>query len=343
MAGTVGLLVAGPRLRGTPRERQVSVVLAWGNLVFGVTSSVLGLFPFRVHHSLPLQICDIAWIFVAWALLTQRPLPTALTYYWGLTLSVQALVQPTLTQAFPDPNFFVFWAKHVLIVWGAVYLCLALRHGPDWSSYRRAVAWTFGWLVVVLVPERPAGLQLRLRQRQAVGGHGARRPRPVAGVRRGRDGDHPGRLGADHPALDRMAATPIVRIKRQPRAAAFDRRIDTYYRTRRGGSGDDDGVEGGGGVADAYVDLVADGGTRGPCGRNSIEACMCGGSANSRCLPSTVNGDRTKPTASRPPRARVAARARIEWSPVGASRPMPWAVPPETTRMWPAFGAVRPR
>ena len=59
-------------------------------------------------------------------------------------------MQPTLTQAFPDPNFFVFWGKHVLIVWGAVYLCLALRHGPDWSSYRRAVAWTFVWLVVVL-------------------------------------------------------------------------------------------------------------------------------------------------------------------------------------------------
>ena len=70
-----------------------------------------------------------------------------------------------------------------------------------------------------------------------------------------------------------------------------------------------------------------------PCGRNSIEACMCGGSAKSRCLPSIENGERTKPTASRPPRARVAARAFSDDSPVGASRPMPWAVPPLTTRM----------
>ena len=148
--GVVGLLVAGPRVRGRPAERALAVVLAWGNLVFGVASSVLALFPFRVHHSLPLQICDFAWVVVAWALLTNRPLPTALTYYWGLTLSVQALVQPTLSQGFPDPNFFAFWGKHVLIVWGAVYLCLALRHGPDWTSYRRAVMWTVGWLVVVL-------------------------------------------------------------------------------------------------------------------------------------------------------------------------------------------------
>ncbi len=68
---------------------------------------------------------------------------------------------------------------------------------------------------------------------------------------------------------------------------------------------------------------------------------MCGGSAKSRCLPSIENGERTKPTASRPPRARVAARALIEDSPVGASRPIPCAVPPLTTRMCPDFGAVR--
>ena len=74
-----------------------------------------------------------------------------------------------------------------------------------------------------------------------------------------------------------------------------------------------------------------------------MDACMCGGSAKSRCLPSMVYGDRTNPTASRPPRARVAARALIDWSPVGASRPMPCAVPPLTTSRWPAFGAVRPR
>jgi hypothetical integral membrane protein (TIGR02206 family) len=150
VAGTIGLLVVGPRLRGEPAEGTVAVVLAWANVGFGLASSILALFPFRVHHSLPLQICDFAWVVVAWALLTRRPLPTALTYYWGLTLSVQALVQPTLTQAFPDPNFFAFWGKHVLIVWGAIYLCLSLRHGPDWAAYRRAVLWTLVWLVVVL-------------------------------------------------------------------------------------------------------------------------------------------------------------------------------------------------
>jgi hypothetical integral membrane protein (TIGR02206 family) len=148
--GTAGLLVAGRRVRGSGAAGPVALTLAWGNVLLGVSSTVIGLFPFSVHHSLPLQICDFAWLVVAWALVTRRPLPTALTYYWGLTLSVQALVQPTLTQPFPQLEFFVFWGKHLLIVWGAVYLCLVLRHGPTWRDYRRAAGWTGAWLVVVL-------------------------------------------------------------------------------------------------------------------------------------------------------------------------------------------------
>jgi hypothetical integral membrane protein (TIGR02206 family) len=149
-AGTAGLLAAGPRLRGTLRERQVSSGLAWATVAFGVLSTLTALFPFSAQHSLPLQICDLAWVFVAWALLSRGPLALALTYYWGLTLSLQALVQPTLTTPFPHLEFFAFWGKHVLMVWGAVFVCLALRHGPDWAAYRRAVGWTAVWLVVVL-------------------------------------------------------------------------------------------------------------------------------------------------------------------------------------------------
>ena len=84
-------------------------------------------------------------------------------------------------------------------------------------------------------------------------------------------------------------------------------------------------------------------GTVAPDGRNSIDTCMCGGSANQRCFPSTVNGERTSPAASRPPRASDPARARTTLAPVGASSAMPCAVPPETTSSVPARGAVRCR
>ena len=67
-------------------------------------------------------------------------------------------------------------------------------------------------------------------------------------------------------------------------------------RGSRPASADVDAVERRRGVAHPDVDLVADLGHRGRrAGRNSIEACMCGGSAKSRCLPSIENGERTKP------------------------------------------------
>jgi hypothetical integral membrane protein (TIGR02206 family) len=150
-AGTIGLLLAGPRLRGTSAERSVALVLAGANLVFGTISTIDALVPFDAQHSLPLHISGFAWIVIAAALITRQPTLIALTYYWGLTLCLQALVQPTLSQPFPEPAFFVFWGKHVSMVWGAVFLTLALRNGPDWRSYRRALLWTFVWLGGVLV------------------------------------------------------------------------------------------------------------------------------------------------------------------------------------------------
>lgn len=150
VAGVVVLLAIGPVVRDRPAERTVAVALAAGNIAFGLAGTLTELVPFDAQGSLPLQVCDFAWIVVAWALLTRHRFALALTYYWGLTLSLQAMVQPTLDDAFPDPNFFAFWGKHVLLVWGAVYATLTLRQGPDWRGYRQAVAATFAWVAVVM-------------------------------------------------------------------------------------------------------------------------------------------------------------------------------------------------
>ena len=151
VVGVVVLLAIGPLVRERPTvARPIAVALAVGNIAFGLVGTVTELDPDDIAGNLPLQLCDFAWIPVAWALLTSHRGALALTYYWGLTLSLQALAQPTLDEAFPDPNFFAFWGKHVLLVWGAVYATLTLRQGPDWRGYRLAVAWTFAWVVVAM-------------------------------------------------------------------------------------------------------------------------------------------------------------------------------------------------
>ncbi len=147
----VGVLLAlGRLLRGSGVERPLAVTLAVATIGFGLVGVVTEFGDGDVKANLPLQLCDFAWVPVAWALLSRHPLALALTYYWGLTLALQALVQPTLDEAFPDPNFFAFWGKHVLLVWGAVYATLTLRQGPDWRGYRQAVVATFAWLAIAM-------------------------------------------------------------------------------------------------------------------------------------------------------------------------------------------------
>ena len=58
----------------------------------------------------------------AYALWALRHWAFALTYYWGLVLSTQALISPVLTSPdFPDYRFLGFWWIHLLVVWAAIY------------------------------------------------------------------------------------------------------------------------------------------------------------------------------------------------------------------------------
>lgn len=99
--------------------------------------------------SLPLQLCDFAWIVATIALWTGRRWAAALTYFWGLTLTTQGLVTPDLGSDFPEPRFLMYWAMHLLIVWAALYLTFGLGLGPRWRDYRTSVLVTFVWAVTM--------------------------------------------------------------------------------------------------------------------------------------------------------------------------------------------------
>ena len=101
--------------------------------------------------SLPLQLCDWAWVAAAIALWTRSPLAATLTYLWGLTLTTQAIVTPTLTTPFPELRWWMFWAMHILVVWAAVYVLWAMKLYPTWRTYRLAVAVTLAWAVAMFI------------------------------------------------------------------------------------------------------------------------------------------------------------------------------------------------
>jgi len=112
---------------------------------------------FELGVSLPLHLCDLAWVASALALWTKHHIAVALTYFWGLFLTTQALITPSLGEDFPELRFFAYWAVHILIVWAAVFLAWGLRLPPSWRDYRITMAITLAWAVVAYVFNEIAG------------------------------------------------------------------------------------------------------------------------------------------------------------------------------------------
>lgn len=151
LLGTVVLVVVGRRRRETDPGDRLGNAFAVLMLLTTVPLQILYFTPayWSLERTLPIQLCDLASVVSAYALWTHRRWAAGLTYYWGLTLTTQAVLTPDLAAAFPDPVFLLFWAMHIGTVWAAVYLVWGRGVRPDWYSYRTAVAVTAAWAASV--------------------------------------------------------------------------------------------------------------------------------------------------------------------------------------------------
>ena len=159
VVGAVGVVVLARRVRGRPVEERVRRGFAMLIPVFTVPLQVRQWLPgeFDLATSIPLQICDLSWIVAVHALWTRDRRSSALLYYWGLTLTVQAVVTPTLSKDFPDPEYVMFWGMHLLTIWAALFLTFGLDLRPDWRGYRFTVVCTLVWVAVVMAFNAVAG------------------------------------------------------------------------------------------------------------------------------------------------------------------------------------------
>lgn len=122
----------GSRLaRGLAKGLGVGYVLAWIGM-----HGWRNLPPqFDPYLTLPLQMCHLAalggglYFATGWAWL--RPL----LYFWGLALTTQACITPTLTEGPGRPEFWFFWLTHGIIVAAAVYAIAVDGYRPTWRDY----------------------------------------------------------------------------------------------------------------------------------------------------------------------------------------------------------------
>lgn len=139
--------------KNDPRERQLRGV--WGGFVIGVNlwSLVYWLLParFDIKESLPLQLCDLACIVAAVAMLTRQRWAHTLLFFWGIGLSTQAFITPTLKFYPGHMEFWLFWLVHLSIVGSAIYLLVVRRYRPTIRDLALAIATSLAWLACMLV------------------------------------------------------------------------------------------------------------------------------------------------------------------------------------------------
>jgi hypothetical integral membrane protein (TIGR02206 family) len=152
------LLVWVGRRQTEPQARRLGRILGAATALNYAAILIYTLIPPSIYRSVPLQLTDLATVAGAIALWSQRHWAYALTYYWGLVLSTQALISPALESPdFPHYEFLAFWAIHLLVVWAAIYLTWGRGMRPTWRSYRIAVIVTAVWAVITFTFNTIAG------------------------------------------------------------------------------------------------------------------------------------------------------------------------------------------
>jgi hypothetical integral membrane protein (TIGR02206 family) len=168
--GSAALVWIGRRQTESQARLLGRVLAALTIAIFGV-ALVYKLVQPSIAYSVPLQLCDLAELTAAYALWTHRKWAFALTYYWGLPLSSQALITPDLNAAdFPSHSFVTFFVLHLLVVWAAIYLTWGCGMRPGWHSYRFAVVTTLAWGAFTLIFNTIAGSDYGFLNRKPVNG-----------------------------------------------------------------------------------------------------------------------------------------------------------------------------
>jgi hypothetical integral membrane protein (TIGR02206 family) len=112
---------------------------------------------FTLRESLPLHLCDLACILAPLVFLTEWRLPRTLLFFWGLGLSSQAFVTPTLAEGVGHLKYYLFWLVHLSIVGSAVYDLSVRRYRPTARDLLWAVALSIGYCLGMVMVNHSLG------------------------------------------------------------------------------------------------------------------------------------------------------------------------------------------
>ena len=155
LAGTAMLCMALPTLARTRPgawsgrlSRGLAVALLASFMAYHLVVLLQG--SYQADFDLPLHLTDAATVVAAVALWSYRPLPFELTYFWGLTASLLAVITPGLDSDEGFPSFFYwhYFFTHAGVVVAALLLAFGLGLTARPGAVRRMFLATAVWAAV---------------------------------------------------------------------------------------------------------------------------------------------------------------------------------------------------
>jgi hypothetical integral membrane protein (TIGR02206 family) len=124
-------------------RRALALLIAAGFVTEQIVYAARGIWSAEVN--LPLQLSDaVTFVSVAALLRPDKRLLVELTYFWGLSASLQAVITPDLNESFPDVLWFTYYATHGGAIAAACLLVFIERRYPRpgavWRVYGITIA-----------------------------------------------------------------------------------------------------------------------------------------------------------------------------------------------------------
>jgi hypothetical integral membrane protein (TIGR02206 family) len=138
---TAAAVAAATRVRSVAASRALAVLIGAAYVVEHAYFIARG--TWSLDFNLPLHLTDVVTIVAVLALWTARPLLVELTWFWGLTASLQAVLTPDLGSAdFPELLWWTFFITHAGAVVAAVVLVIGRGITPRPGAVKRVFAAT---------------------------------------------------------------------------------------------------------------------------------------------------------------------------------------------------------
>jgi len=147
------LIGAGRAWKGTEKEMHLGLVWGGFSVCANLWSWVYWTLPpvWNIRMSLPIQLCDFACLAAPLALITRWRIIRSMLFYWGIGLSSQAFITPTVQVGFESERFWSFWVVHFVIVGTALYEVIVRDFRPTWADFRRMLIPSAAYVALVLV------------------------------------------------------------------------------------------------------------------------------------------------------------------------------------------------